>query len=126
MSLVPPSINTCPGQTVMFNCTANAIPIIWSVFTPNINYTNLEINNIQVHRESLDGVIMADLISLDVSTMPITVVSSLTVNVRVELEGSRVQCLGFTANGSDEIKSGFIHITGDYYPLIRDVLPLLK
>ena len=62
MSLVPPSINTCPGQTVMFNCTANAVPIIWSVFTPNINYTNLEISNIQVHRESLDGVIMADLI----------------------------------------------------------------
>ena len=59
--------------------------------------------------------------------MPITVVSSLTVNVTAELEGSRVQCLGFTANGSDtEIKSGFIHITGDYCPLIRDVLPMLK
>ena len=72
---------------------------------------------------------MADLISLNVSTMPITVVSSLTVNVTAELEGSKVQCLGFTANIHKEIKSGSIHITGDYYFLIRhikDVLPLLK
>ena len=115
VTLVPPSITTCPGQKVMFNCTSYGFPITWSVFTPNINYTNLEITDIQVHRESTDGVIMADLISLDRSTMPITVVSSLTVNVTAELEGSKVQCLGTTATGSDEIKSGFIHITGDYY-----------
>ena len=114
MTLVPPSITTCPGQTVMFNCTARGVPIRWSVFTPSINYTNLVITSIQVYKESMDGVIMADLISLDVSTMPITVVSSLTINVRAELEGSKVQCLGFTANGSDSIKSGFIHITGNY------------
>ena len=119
MILVPSTTTTCPGQTVMFNCTANGVPIEWRVFTPNINYTNLDITNIQVHRESMDGIIMADLIALDVSTMPITVVSSLTVNVRAELEGSKVQCLGFTANGSNAIKSGFIHITGDYYLLIR-------
>ena len=114
MTLVPPSITTCPGQTVMFNCTARSVPIRWSVFTPNMNYTNLDISNIQVHRESMDGVIMADRISLDVSTIPITVGSSLTVNVTAEHEGSKVQCLGFTANGQDrEIKSGFIHITGN-------------
>ena len=121
MTLVPPSINTCPGQTVMFNCTSYGIPIEWRVFTPNMNYTNLDITNVQVHRESMDGVIMADLISLDVSTIPISIVSSLTVNVRVELEGSKVQCLGFTANGSDEIKSGFIHITGNYFLLVRHI-----
>ena len=98
----------------MFNCTARSVPIRWSVFTPNMNYTNLDISNIQVHRESMDGVIMADRISLDVSTIPITVGSSLTVNVTAEHEGSKVQCLGFTANGQDrEIKSGFIHITGN-------------
>ena len=114
MTLVPPSITTCPGQTVMFSCTARGVPISWSVFTPNMNYTNLVINNIQVHRESMDGVIMADLITLDNSTMPITVVSSLTVSVTAELEESKVQCEGVTANGSDT-KSGFIHITGDYY-----------
>ena len=119
VTLVPPSITTCPGQTVMFNCTARSIPIIWSVFTPNMNYTNLDINNFQVHRESMDGVIMADLISLNVSTTPITVVSSLTVNVTAELEGSKVQCLGFISNGID-IKSGFIHITGNYL-LIRHI-----
>ena len=113
MTLVPPII-TCPGQTVMFNCTARGVPIIWSVFTPNMNYTNLLIGDNPTHSESMDGVIMADLISLDRSTMPITVVSSLTVNVTAELEGSKVQCLGFTANGIDiEIQSGFIHITGD-------------
>ena len=95
------------------------IPIEWSVFTPNMNYTNLEIINIQVH---MDGVIMADLISLDVSIMPITVVSSLIVNATAELEGSKVQCLGFTANGQDrEIKSGFIHITGDHYLLFIQI-----
>ena len=116
MTLVPPSINICPGQTVMFNCTARGVPIVWSVFKPNMNYTNLDITNVQVHRESMDGVIMADLIALDVSTMPITVVSSLTVNVTAELDGSKVQCLGTTVNGRDtEIKSGFIHITGNYY-----------
>ena len=114
MTLVPPSITTCPGQTAMFICISYAIPIEWRVFTPNINYTSLYINHIQVHRESMDGVIMADRISLDVSTMPITIVSSLTVNVTAELEGSKVQCLGLTANGSDAIKSGFIHITGNY------------
>ena len=124
VTLVPPSITTCPGQIVMFNCTANAVPILWSVFTPNMNYTNLDINDFQVHRESMDGVIMADLITLDNSTIPITVVSSLTVNVTAELEGSKVQCLGFTANGSD-IKSGFIHITGDFYLLIRDIIDVL-
>ena len=114
MTLVPPSITTCPGQTVTLNCTANGVPIEWSVFTPNMNYTNLDITNIQVHIESMDGVIMADLIALDNSTMPITVVSSLTVNATAELEGSKVQCLGFTANGTDrENKSGFIHVTGD-------------
>ena len=98
----------------MFSCTARGVPIRWSVFTPNMNYTNLVINNIQVHRESMDGVIMADLITLDNSTMPITVVSSLTVNVTAEHEESKVQCEGVTANGSDT-KSGFILITGDYY-----------
>ena len=99
----------------MFNCTSNGNLIRWSVFTPNINYTNLEITNVQVHRESMDGVIVADLIALNTSTMPITLVSSLTVNVTAELDGSEVQCLGFTANGQDrENKSGFIHVTGDY------------
>ena len=122
VTLVPPSITTCPGQTVMFNCTARGVPIIWSVFTPNINYTNLRISNFVTQGESMDGVIMADLIALDNSTMPITVASSLTVNVPAELEGSKVQCLGVTANRID-IKSGFIHITGDYL-LIRQIFSL--
>ena len=77
-----------------------------------MNYTNLDIRD--ANQKSRDGIIMADLIFEDSSTMPITVVSSLAVNVTAELEGSKVQCLGFTANGSIEIKSGFIHITGDY------------
>ena len=129
MTLVPPSITTCPGQTVMFSCTANGVPIRWRVFTPNMNYTDLVISHNPAHRESMDGVIMADLISLDTSIMPITVVSSLTVNVTAELERSNVQCLGFTANGDSETQSRFIHIIGNYYLLIRyikNVLPLLK
>ena len=99
----------------MFNCTSRGIPIRWSVFTSNINYTNLEITNDQVHshRESMDGVIMANLIAADMSTTPVTVVSSLTVNVRAELEGSKVQCSGFTANGQNTIES-LIHVMGEY------------
>ena len=83
VTLVPPSITTCPGQIVIFNCTARGVPMRWNVFTPNINYTNLDINDnsMQVHRESMDGVVMADLIVLDSSIIPIIVVSSLTVNV---------------------------------------------
>ena len=123
VTLVPPSITTCPGQTVMFNCTSYGFPVTWSVFTPNMNYTNLEITDIQVHRESVDEVIMADLIFLDSSTMPITVMSSLTVNVT---EGSIVQCLGTIANGRNRgIKSGFIHITGNYL-LIRHIIKILR
>ena len=112
VTLIPPSINTCPGQTVMFNCTANGVPIEWSVFTPNMNYTDLEVN--EVNRRVIDGVIMADLITLNASTMPITVESSLTINVTAEFEGSKVQCLGIAASGRDtEIKSGFIYFTGN-------------
>ena len=126
VTLVPPSITTCPGQTVMFNCTSRGVPIRWSVFTPNMNYTNLKISHILTHYESLDGVIMADRISLDTSTMPITVVSSLRVNITAELEGSKVQCLGFTANGSEEIQSGFIHISGYYYPSSLDTSKIVE
>ena len=125
MILVPPSLTTCPGQTVMFNCTSYGAPIEWSVFTPNINYTNLLISSIPPHSESMDGVIMADLIALDVSTMPIKVVSSLTINVKTEHEGSKVQCIGFSANGSAANKSGSIHITGDYYLSIRHTRDVL-
>ena len=122
MTLVPPSITTCPNQTVKFRCTANGIPITWSVFTPNMSNTELEIND--ADRKVVDGVIMADLITLDVSTRPITVVSSLTVNVTAELDGSIVQCSGITANGRDtEIQSGFLHITGAY--LIRHIKNVL-
>ena len=98
----------------MFNCTAYGIPITWSVFTPNMNYTNLEINNIQVHGESMDGVIMVDRIAVDESTTPITVVSSLTVNVTAELEGSKVQCSGLSAGENITEIESFIHVIGEY------------
>ena len=108
----------------MFNCTLRGIPIEWSVFTPNINYTNLEITNNQVHSESMDGVIVADLIAVDMSTMPITVVSSLTVNVRAELKRSIVQCSGFTANGQNTKIESFIHVTGEYKTIILCMVEL--
>ena len=96
----------------MFNCTSYGVPIRWSVFTPNMNYTNLEISD--ANRKWMNGPIRADLIALDNSIIPITVVSSLTVNVTADLEGSKVQCLGFIANGQvTEIISGFIHVTGE-------------
>ena len=115
MTLVPPSITTYPGQTIKFNCTSRGIPIRWSVFTPNINYTNLEIaNDDQVHKESMDGVIVADRIAVDMSTTPVTIVSSLTVNVIAELKRSIVECSGFTANGQTTKIESFINVTGEY------------
>ena len=58
---------------------------------------------------------MVDRIAVDRSTTPISVVSSLTVNVTAELEGSKVQCSGLSADGnSTEIESGFIHVIGEY------------
>ena len=119
VTLVPTSImvTTCPGQTVTFNCTAYGIPITWGVFTPNMNYTNLEISD--ANRKFVDGAIMAELVTTDVSTMPVTVVSSLTVNVTVELDGSKVQCAGFIDNGINiGIQSRTIHIIGNYYLLL--------
>ena len=113
MTLVPPSITACPGQTVVFNCIARGVPIRWSVFTSNINYTNLEVDSIKTNSESMDGVIMADRIAVDMSTTPVTVVSSLTVNVTAELEGNIVQCSGLSATGQTEIESGFIHVIGE-------------
>ena len=99
----------------MFNCIARGAPVRWSVFTPNINYTNLEVDAVKFQSESMDGVIMADRIAVDMSTMPVTVVSSLTVNVTAELEGNIVQCSGLSAIGQNtEIKSGFIHVIGEY------------
>ena len=62
----------------------------------------------------MDGVIMADVISLDVSTMPITIMSSLTVDVTAELERSIVQCSGFTANRQNTKIESFIHVIGEY------------
>ena len=56
---------------------------------------------------------MADQIAVDVSTTPVTVVSSLTVNVTAELEGNIVQCSGLSATGQAEIESGFIHVIGE-------------
>ena len=44
MTLVPPSITACPGQTVLtFNCTVNVDAVIWNEFTPVRNYTNLDV-----------------------------------------------------------------------------------
>ena len=112
VTLIPPSINTCPGQTVMFTCIVNGIPIRWSVFTPNMNYTDLDISD--TNRKVMDGVILADLITLDNSTTFRTVVSTLTINVTAEFERSKVQCLGVEANGQDtDIQSGFIQFTGN-------------
>ena len=113
MTLVPPSITTCPGQTVIFNCTARGVPIRWSVFTPNVNYTNLEIDAIIIHIESMDGIIMVDRIAVDRSTMPVTVVSSLTANVTAEFEGSVVQCSGLSVTGQNTEIESFIHVIGE-------------
>ena len=66
----------------------------------------------------MNRVIMADLIALNMSTMPITVMSSLTANVTAALERSIVQCSGFTANGQNSKIESFIHVIGEYNNII--------
>ena len=104
MTLVPSSITACPEQTVLtFNCTANVDIVRWNVFTPVRNYTNLDV-----------PVVDGDVVTSEVSRTlnPLQVVSSLTVTVTAELNGSEVQC-GTAINGTLIIKSGFIHVAGN-------------
>ena len=104
MTLVPPSITACPGQTVLtFNCTVNADVVVWNVFTPVRNYTNLFV-----------PVVDGDVVTSEVSrtSNPLEVVSSLTITVTAELSGSKVQCFA-VINGTRIIDSGFIHVAGN-------------
>ena len=99
--LVPPSITACPGQTVLtFNCTVNADIVRWNVFTPVRNYTNLRV-----------PVVDSDVVTSEV-TRTLQVVSSLTITVTAELNGSEVQCF-IVINGRLLMDSGFIHIAGN-------------
>ena len=53
VSLVPPSINTCPGQTVMFNCTAQMLFLLYGVsLLRTLTTLTWKSIIIQVHRES--------------------------------------------------------------------------
>ena len=104
MTLVPPSITACPGQTVLtFNCTVNVDIVRWNVFTPVRNYTNL-------HVPVVDGDVVTSEVSRTLN--PLQVVSSLTITVTAELNGSEVQC-GTVINRTLIIKSGFIHVAGN-------------
>ena len=103
MTLVPPSITACPGQTVLtFNCTVNANVLGWKVFTPVRNYTNLQVPGV-------DGDVVTSEVSRTLN--PLQVVSSLTITVTAELNGSEVQCFALT-NGSIIMDSGFIYFAG--------------
>ena len=73
------------------------------MFTPVRNYTNLEVS-----------VVDGDVVISEVSRTPnlLQVVSSLTITVTAELNGSEVQC--FTViDGRMITDSGFIHVTGN-------------
>ena len=103
VTVVPPSITACPGQTVLtFNCTVNVDVVLWNVFTPVRNYTNLEVS-----------VVGGDVVISEVSRTlnPLQVVSSLTITVTAELNGSEVQCLTVTSKGII-MDSGFIYFAG--------------
>ena len=114
MTLVPPSITACPGQTVLtFHCTANANVLGWKVFTPVRNYTNLQV-----------PVVDGDVVTSEVSRTlnPLQVVSSLTITVTAELNGSEVQCFALT-NGSIIMDSGFIYFAGiNFYRIMYETI----
>ena len=104
VTLVPSSITVCPGQTVLtFNCTVNVDVVRWNVFTPVHNYTNLRV-----------PVVDGDVVTSEVSRTlnPLEVVSSLTITVTAELNGSEVQCLTVTSEGII-MDSGFIYFVGN-------------
>ena len=104
VTLVPTSITACPGQTVLtFNCSVNGDVLRWNVFTPVRNYTNLKVS-----------VVGGDVVISEVSRTqnPLQVVSSLTITVTAELNGSEVQCLTVTDEGII-MDSGFIYFAGN-------------
>ena len=102
ITVVPLSITACPGHTVLFNCTANVDVVRWNVFTPVRNYTNLRV-------PVMDGDVVTSEVSRTLN--PLEVVSSLTITVTAELNGSEVQC--FTSTGEGIIMdSGFIYLAG--------------
>ena len=110
INLVPPSITACPGQTVLtFNCTVNVNVLGWRVFTPVRNYTNLQVPGV-------DGDVVTSEVSRTLN--PLQVVSSLTIAVTAELNGSEVQCFAIT-NGSIVMDSGFIYFAGINFIIIE-------
>ena len=103
VTIVPPSITACPGQTVLtFNCTANVNVMGWNVFTPVRNYTNLPVPGV-------DGDVVISEVSRTLN--PLQLVSSLTITVTAELNGSEVQCFAII-NGSIIMDYGFIYFAG--------------
>ena len=86
-----------------FNCTVNADVVRWNVFTPVRNYTNLRV-----------PVVDGDVVTSEVSRTlnPLQVVSSLTITVTAELNGSEVQCLT-VINGTLIMDSCFIYLAGN-------------
>ena len=85
-----------------FNCTVNVNVLEWNVFTPVRNYTNLPVSGV-------DGDVVTSEVSRTLN--PLQVVSSLTITVTAELNGSEVQCFALT-NGSIVMDSGFIYFAG--------------
>ena len=66
-----------------FKCTVNVDIVRWNVFTPVRNYTNL-------HEPVVDGDVVTSEVSRTLN--PLQVVSSLTITVTAEFNGSEVQC----------------------------------
>ena len=85
-----------------FNCTANVNVLGWRVFTPVRNYTNLPLSRV-------DGDVVISEVSRTLN--PLQLVSSLTITVTAELNGSEVQYFALT-NGSIVMDSGFIYFAG--------------
>ena len=97
----------------------NVTVVRWNVFTPVRNYTNL-------HVPVVDGDVVTSEVTRTLN--PLEVVSSLTITVTAELNGSEVQCL--TSTSERIIKdSGFIYFAGnvtttnvDRSPNVSDVV----
>ena len=86
-----------------FNCTVNVEAMRWNVYTPVRNYTNLRV-------PVMDGDVVTSEVARTLN--PLEVVSSLTITVTAELNGSEVQCLTVTSEGII-MDSGFIYFVGN-------------
>ena len=90
LTLSPSSVVACDGEQVVLTCTANQTFVRWTVSTPTMNYTAIEIDNNNMDQRLADGVLIFRLASYTPS--PLELVATVTVSVGQNLNGTLIEC----------------------------------